>query len=293
MANIAISFVIGSLNEGENLKKTLRSLRDSVTEDFEIIVVDDGSTDYSCDFIERENTDPRIHLYRTDRLGSANSKNYGAEKASGDIICFLDAHVLFTKGWIKPLLQQLEDEGVGIVAPALASWSNRSAKAFGMLWRNARLDMIWLPQRSIDPYPVAMVGLACMAFRRQVFAEIGGFDHGLRSYGSTDQEVCLHAWLLGYEVKIVPQVVVAHLFRTKFPYPVCWSNTVHNKLRTVSTYFNPTRQRKSIKALESLPGFRQANELLNKSEIQQRREKLLKIQKYDDDWFMEKFGMNI
>lgn len=291
MARVITSFVVGSLNEGDNLKRTIQSLQANTTGDYEIIVVDDGSTDGSSSFIEREIDDPRIHLYKTERLGSANSKNFGAQKAQGEFICFLDAHVLFPKNWWEPLIHQLGKENVGIVAPALCSWENSNSKAFGMRWRNARLDMAWLPQQAQDPYPVPMLGLACMAFRREIFEKVGGFDHGLKSYGSTDQEVCLRTWLLGCAVYVVPQVTVSHLFRSKFPYPVSWSNTVYNKLRIVHAHFNPTRMERSIAALKSLPDFNQAYDMLQDSDIENRRQDLIQMRKYDDQWFFDKFGM--
>jgi GT2 family glycosyltransferase len=290
-----ISFVIGSLNEGENLKKTIRNLQANTTEteDYEIIVADDASTDGSSDFIS-EVQDRRVHLYKTkERLGSANSKNFGAEKAQGELLCFLDAHVLFPRGWLKPLMEQLEKEKVGIVAPALSSWHNPQVKGYGMRWRNARLDMAWLTRQRSHPYPVPMVGLACMAFRRAFFEKIGGFDRGLRSYGTTDQEICLRSWLLGYEVVMVPEVTVAHYFRSKFPYPVSWVNTVYNKLRTVHTYFNPDRQKRSLAALKSMPRFQEAYKLFRKKSIADRRNRFLEMCQYSDDWFFEKFAMKI
>ena len=293
MARVSTSFVIGSLNEGGNLKKTIQSLQANTTGDYEIIVVDDGSSDGSTGFIEKEVNDSRIHSYRTSRLGSANSKNFGAQKAQGEYICFLDAHILFKNNWWEPLMQELEKDNAGIVAPALSSWEDPYAKAFGMRWRNARLDMAWLPQQSSHPYTVPMVGLACMAFRREIFNKVGEFDNGLKSYGNTDQEVCLRTWLLGYEVDIVPQVVVSHLFRSRFPYPVSWLNTVYNKLRTAYSHFKPARMKRSIAALKSLPSFNQAYGLLQDSDIENRRQKLLEIRKYDDDWFFDRFGMTI
>jgi glycosyltransferase involved in cell wall biosynthesis len=293
MTEPTISFIIGSLNEGDNLKKTIRSLQANTNENYEIIVVDDGSTDSSSQFIDNELNDPRIHLYKIERLGSANSKNFGAQRAQGGVLCFLDAHVLFMNDWFKPLLQQLDRQEVGIVAPALSPWQNHSVKGYGMRWRNCRLDMVWLPQRSSLPYPVPMVGLACMAMSRQYFDKIGGFDPGLRSYGSTDQEICLRTWLCGYVVAMVPQVAVSHLFRKKFPYPVQWSNSVYNRLRMIGVHFNFARMQKCTDALRSLPGFQQAFQLLKQSNIEARRQHFLKIRKYDDDWFFEKFDMNI
>ena len=257
-----VSIIIPTLNEGDNLRKTIESLQATTNDDYEIIVVDNGSTDGSSDFIETESADSRIRLFKTEQLGVANSRNFGAKKAEGEYIFFIDAHVLFQKGWIEPLVEILNNPEIGLVVPAVSAWGNSKSKGFGMRWCNTRLDVIWLSQRSNIPYQIPMAAGLCMGFRKEHFFDINEFDAGMKTYGSEDLEICLRTWLFGNEVMIVPQIEVSHLFRPRHPYSVNWVDVIYNMLRTVLAHFN--------------------NEV--KKHIEQRR-------KYDDNWFFNKFNI--
>jgi len=287
-----VSIVIPTLNEGENLRKTIQSLQNTITCNYEIIVVDNGSTDGSSDFIEREIDDPRIRLFKTERLGAANARNFGAKKAVGDFVIFVDAHVLFPAGWVPELIKNLDDSDAAIAAPALSTWGNPAARGYGFRWKNPRLDIEWLPQQGLDTYSVPMVGSGCMAIRRNIFHEIYGFDSGMINYGCEDGEICIRAWLLGYKIFVVPRIEVSHYFRSRHPYEVKWQDVIHNGLRTAFSHFSYERIEKVVAALSDLPEFREAYNLVTKNGIWERRDILLERRKHDDNWFFQIFGIN-
>lgn len=288
-----VSVIIPTVNEGENLRTTVEGLQATVQCGYEIVVVDNGSTDGSSDFIQGENGNSHLHLLRTgERLGVSGARNTGAEQAWGETLIFVDAHMKFPLGWVLPLLDVLEQPNVGVAAPGINAWGAPEIKGFGMRWRSARLDVEWLPRKSPQTYAVPGVPGGCMAFRREVFQEIGGFDAGMISYGSEDLEICLRAWLLGYEVVIVPHVEVSHLFRTRFPYQVNWTHVVHNMLRTVYAHFSSERAGRVIATLGSLPGFEPAMRQVQAGDIWDRRDELERQRQYDDDWFFARFGLS-
>jgi glycosyltransferase involved in cell wall biosynthesis len=286
-----ISIVIPTLNEGVNLRKTVISLQNTLDCDYEIIVVDNGSTDGSSDFISQDQNNSRVRLFNTERLGVANARNFGARQAHGDFIFFVDAHMLFPKGWMEPMLKNIERAEVGIVAPTIAAWGNSSTKGYGFKWRNSRLDMLWLKKEGNKPYPVAMVAGMFQGFRAKVFFEIGCYDSGMISFGSEDAEICLRAWTLGYEVCLVPEVEIAHLFRSKHPYKVQWQEVVYNMLRVVVTHFNTPRKERCLKSIRSFPSFDSAYQRLQNSDIRQRREYFAEKRVLDDEWFFKRFQM--
>ena len=88
-----LSLIIASLNEGEELHETLRSIfAGSVLPD-EIIVVDDGGTDGGCSALERDEWRSRcVRVHRIERLGIAAARNTGSRLATGARLVFLDAH---------------------------------------------------------------------------------------------------------------------------------------------------------------------------------------------------------
>ncbi len=98
-----ISVVVASYNYDDYIEQTLKSILDQTEGHFEIIVVDDASTDRSREVIESF-TDRRISLYVNNRnLGSSPSYNRGAVQAKGDYITYIDAD-----DWIDPRKFELQ-----------------------------------------------------------------------------------------------------------------------------------------------------------------------------------------
>jgi GT2 family glycosyltransferase len=290
-----VSFILPALNEGANLCKTIQSLQDTITYDYEIIVVDNGSTDKSTDFIEKDNGTTCIRLFKLEKPpGAARARNFGAAFAEGDIVVFSDPHVIFSPGWLGPIIELLQREEMGIVAPAVSSWdAPTTTGGFGMQWTDAQLNVGWLGKRSSEPYAVPMLPGMCLAFRRDFFHGIEGFDTGMLGANTEDLEICLRAWLLGYQVFIVPEVVVSHLFRYDQPYKLQWVPILHNILRAIYAHFNAQRAQRVVAAIKSLPSFTEAYNLIRESDIWSRRRSLQVKRIHDDNWFFEKFPMNV
>ena len=100
-----VSFVIASHNYARFIGKTLKSILDQTVQDFEIIVVDDASSDGSCDVI-RSIADPRIHLYMNDKNeGVASTYSKGISLATGRYINWLASD-----DWIEPRKIELQLE---------------------------------------------------------------------------------------------------------------------------------------------------------------------------------------
>ena len=85
-----VSVITTFYNASSTIRGTIESIVESDFDDFEIILVDDGSTDASTEIISEIN-DSRIQLYRPGRVGRSNALNLGLEKAIGKYIAILDA----------------------------------------------------------------------------------------------------------------------------------------------------------------------------------------------------------
>ena len=86
-----ISIVIPLYNKQDCICKTIDSvLGQKGVDDFELVVVDDGSTDESCQLVSGY-SDGRIHLYKKENGGPASARNYGVERSQGEWVLFLDA----------------------------------------------------------------------------------------------------------------------------------------------------------------------------------------------------------
>ena len=97
MSGPLLSFIVLSFNYRDYIQTTLRSILAQTVQDFEVIVVDDGSSDDSCDVV-RSFGDPRIRLLVNERnLGGAGSYNVAVQAARGEWLVNLDAD-----DWIEP-----------------------------------------------------------------------------------------------------------------------------------------------------------------------------------------------
>jgi polypeptide N-acetylgalactosaminyltransferase len=234
-----VSIVVVSHNERENVVPTLMNLAETTAGvSASLTVVDDASTDDSASLVE--NRLENVQLVRSaSRLGISRARNLGANSTNSSIIVFSDAHVVPEEGWLEELCQQLEQPGVGAVAPAVCQiGENTTDYGYGFTWRSADLTMKWLMRKPPRPTAVPFLCGCFIAVRRDVFEECGGFDEGLMLWGSEDAELSLRLWRRGWECRVVPESRVAHLFRKRFPYEINWEPIVHNVLRTATVHLN-------------------------------------------------------
>ena len=90
--NPTISVIIPVYNVGNYLNKSLKSVLNQTFTDFEVICVDDGSTDSSLDILnEIANKDSRVKVYHQENAGGGAARNFALTKATGDYIFFMDS----------------------------------------------------------------------------------------------------------------------------------------------------------------------------------------------------------
>lgn len=285
------SVVIPTLNEGESLRRTVDQLRATVPAGTELIVVDDGATDGCCDFLHAGAEDVRLLKPAGLRLGVSGARNRGAAEASGDVLVFLDAHVDLPPGWIERLRDAACEPGVGAAGPGIAVLGRPECCGWGMRYRDAGLGIEWLPAPSPGAPPaVPMLAGACIAMRRALFESLGGFDTGLMRWGSEDAELSLRLWMAGYELRVVPDVVIAHLFRERHPYAIDWAGILHNQLRLAFVHFDAARLARVIERLKPFGDFAAACALLAGSDVNARRAAIQASRRYDDDTYFARFG---
>jgi GT2 family glycosyltransferase len=286
----AFSVVVVSLNEGPSLRRTVDNLRTTTPARAEVVIVDDGSDDHSADFAQYAEG---IQLYRTSGLGVAAARNFGARHTTGEYIVFADAHIEVADGWWTPILHVLTNPAVGAAAPAIAVAGDITQRGFGLRFGGPHLEIEWLDQRGPEPYAVPIVPGCCLAMRRDVFEATGGFDEGMIRSGSVDNELALRFWLLGYELRIVPQVTVIHAFRDQHPYEITWATVLHNKLRLALVHFAPDRFERVKRSLAGHHGFEAGLALAEASNARSRRRDLVGRRLRDDEWFFERFGVGM
>ena len=110
------------------------------------------------------------------RLGIAAARNLGASRSRWEVLVFSDAHVDVPPGFLGPLLDELRRPGVAAVGPAVSTRDDPNSKGYGFRWRDAALNIEWLPRQGAAPYPVPMLVGRFLAARRDAFEAVGPAD---------------------------------------------------------------------------------------------------------------------
>jgi len=116
--DLSVAVIVPGYNEETVILETITSLLASNHSDkFEIIVVDDGSTDNTYAVAKKAYGDnPRIKIFKVENGGKPSALNYGIAQTEADILITLDADTVFSRDTIKNLVRHFDNEKVGAVA---------------------------------------------------------------------------------------------------------------------------------------------------------------------------------
>ncbi len=106
-----VSIIIPTFNEEKVISDCLESILDQDYKDFEVIVVDDGSSDKTLEIISNfEIENPMLKIFKQKHLGAGMARNLGAKFAKGEILVFVDADMVFDKKFVKNLIKPILDK---------------------------------------------------------------------------------------------------------------------------------------------------------------------------------------
>lgn len=114
-----ISVIVPVYNVEEYLEECLDSLLKQIFENYEVLLINDGSTDNSQLICEKYvQSDKRFHLFNKENGGLSDARNYGIEKAKGNLITFIDSDDYVEKEYLQELLNNLKknNSDISIVA---------------------------------------------------------------------------------------------------------------------------------------------------------------------------------
>jgi len=211
-----VAIVIPTFNKLDLVRRCLQAISaQTPAPAHEIIVVDNGSTDGTAQFLKGEEQAGRLRaILNRENAGFARACNQGAEAARADLLLFLNNDTQVTTGWLDALTGAVRRPQTGIAGAKLL-YANGSIQHAGIAFigdmpdhphRHASADAAEVNQfRELD-----MVTGACLMIRRELFLQLAGFDESYRN-GVEDIDLCLRARAAGWKVVYEPKAVVFHL----------------------------------------------------------------------------------
>lgn len=152
----------------------------------------------------------------------AENCNRGAIGRESDILVFLNDDCEPQDGWLTGLLTLFQDETVGITGARLLYPDGTLQHGGIRLTADPGWNAHNITEEPSD-WPIHAVTGACLAIRRDLFNQLGGFHEGYRN-GAEDVDLCLKAWQAGYKVVYCPESVVIHHESQSGPLRWKWVN---------------------------------------------------------------------
>jgi glycosyltransferase involved in cell wall biosynthesis len=198
---VKLSVIIPVYNRAELIKSAVESVLSSGLDDFELIVVDDGSTDGTAEAVQE--LGPSVQYIRQTNAGPSSARNRGIAASRGRYVAFLDSDDRWYHGAVPTLLEQLDKHGEIPVIFGDARMGSPGAGFVSLVRTFGGNAFENLPSREIEPGVRFLerassfrqllrrnfVFLGSLVVRREVVDRVGGFDPSL--FHAEDWELCL------------------------------------------------------------------------------------------------------
>jgi glycosyltransferase involved in cell wall biosynthesis len=210
-----VSVIIPCFNLGAFLAEAVDSVLAQTCQDFEIVVVDDGSIDGPTNEILSTFSRPKTRVLRALHAGLAAARNLGIANSSGDYLCALDADDRLEPTFLEKTVAVLDRD------PSL-TFASAWLRTFG----EERWE--WTPDRCDLPTLLwEDTVLTAALVRRAAVNEVGGYDTAMPEQGDEDWDLWLTLVERGYRGVILPEILFEYRRRTGSMSTVCWHGPAH------------------------------------------------------------------
>jgi GT2 family glycosyltransferase len=186
----------------------------------EVIVVDNGSTDGTPMFLRGiADQDQRITaILNPDNRGFAAANNQGLAAATGEVLVLLNNDTEVSPGWHVPLLRHLDDPTIGLIGPRSDHVGNAAQIDVDIRYVNDFDGFTRLLQRDHDGelFEMTMLGMFCVAMRREVYATVGALDEAYGIGLFEDDDYAERVRAAGWRVVCARDAFVHHVGQATF-----------------------------------------------------------------------------
>lgn len=197
-----VSVVIPCYNDGQYLDDSVGSILNQSFEDYEILIVNDGSTDAATIQKLQSFNHPKIKVLHKENGHLSWARNHGIKNAAGEFIVTLDADDMFEKKFIKKGVAVLQkDKTIGAVTCYLKSFGLKKYK-----WKPLGGDL--------KNFLYRQESCASAMFRKECWEKIGGYDEQMKA-GYEDWEFWIRLTAAGWKVEVLDDYLLNYRVTNK------------------------------------------------------------------------------
>lgn len=216
MNNPKVSIIILNYNGKRWLKKCLPTIKKIKYKPLEVLIVNNGSTDDSSEFIKKNFPWIKITELKKNR-GFAGANNIGVRKATGKYVLLLNNDTMVTPGFLKPIVERMEnDKTIGVIQPILRSLRKKTVldagpsffTSTGFMYHYGYYQFYKKLQYNREYFVYSAKG-ACLFTIRKDYLRLGGLDEDFITYVE-ESDYCHRVWLSGKKVLYLPESHIYH-----------------------------------------------------------------------------------
>lgn len=198
------SIVISTLNEEYYLPKLLDDLKKQKENNFELIIIDGGSTDKTVSVANKyKNNFNHFKLIKSDKKNLCYQRNFGAKKSDGRYLIFLDADIRINKDYLSTIKKVIEKGSYSFMTTYQFDDSDKF-DTFLIQLTNYTLELLKLINKQMAPgYNFIIL--------KEVFTKVGGFNE--KATISEDHDLSMRIQEAGVSIHIIPKKLLKWSFR--------------------------------------------------------------------------------
>lgn len=194
------SLIVPAYNSASTIGECIESLLGQRGAEFEVIIVDDGSTDNTRETVEKY----PVRLLTQEHRGPAVARNFGARNAAGEILVFTDADCVADENWLAEMLKPFENPEI------VGAQGRYKTRQLSLMARFAQYEIEDRYDRMAKHEYIDFIGSYSAAYRKEIFLKEKGFDESYPIASGEDPDLSFRLADKGYKMVFNSNAIVYH-----------------------------------------------------------------------------------